>query len=334
MVDPTPDPIDRAYSQAESLLDEQAERSARRARVLAAVEQEAVIPPTSRPKSMPRDTSRGRWLVAASLLIAAGFLALRFLPLNQQGSSPPVAHAPVAQLVQKNQMTAALSPPTPKTNQSGPMPLAPKSKESDQATTVTPKRKETSNTRMALASPPPSPAILAQPPAAAPAPATAAAAPLPAAAPPPAIVSAPPPAIAAAPRAAPAFAMAPPPPPSAAAPSPPSPAPTRPPMADASKPIGELGSNLGAEQLRAAAAAGRTTEVQDLLNRQISVDAADADGETALMKSIRADQPVTAALLIRHGARLDKKNNAGLSARDLATQINDPALNRVLGVEH
>ena len=104
-------------------------------------------------------------------------------------------------------------------------------------------------------------------------------------------------------------------------------------MADASKPIGELGNNLGAEQLRAAAAAGRTTEVQDLLNRQISVDAADADGETALMKSIRADQPPTAALLIRHGASLDKMNNAGLSARDLAAQINDPALNRALGIE-
>jgi len=51
------------------------------------------------------------------------------------------------------------------------------------------------------------------------------------------------------------------------------------------------------------------------------------------MKSIRADQPATAALLIRHGASLDKKNSAGLSARDLAAQINDPALNHALGLE-
>ena len=105
-------------------------------------------------------------------------------------------------------------------------------------------------------------------------------------------------------------------------------------MADTAKPIGELGSNLGFDQLRAAAAAGRTIEVQELLNRQIPVDVADANGETALMKSIRADQPATAALLIHHGASLDKKNNAGLSARDLAMHINDPALNHALGLEH
>jgi ankyrin repeat protein len=104
-------------------------------------------------------------------------------------------------------------------------------------------------------------------------------------------------------------------------------------MTDTAKPTGKLGSNLGFDQLRAAAAAGRTIEVQELLNRQILVDVADPDGETALMKSIRADQPATAALLIQHGASLDKKNKAGFSARDLATQVNDPALNRALGLE-
>ena len=105
-------------------------------------------------------------------------------------------------------------------------------------------------------------------------------------------------------------------------------------MADTAKSMDEAGSNLAFDQLRAAAAAGRTREVEELLNRQIPVDVADANGETALMKSIRADQPVTAALLIRHGASLDKKNKAGLSARDLAMQINDPALNHALGLEH
>ena len=122
--------------------------------------------------------------------------------------------------------------------------------------------------------------------------------------------------------------------PPAAARSAPSPPAAPPPVADIAKPIGEPESTLGFDQLRAAAAAGRTIEVQELLDRPIPVDVADANGETALMKSIRADQPATAALLIRHGASLDKKNNAGLSARDLAADINDPALNRALGLEH
>ena len=104
-------------------------------------------------------------------------------------------------------------------------------------------------------------------------------------------------------------------------------------MADMAKSLAEPESNLAFDQLRAAAAAGRTIEVQGLLDRRIPVDAADANGETALMKSIRADQPATAALLLRHGASLDKKNNAGLSARDLAMQVNDPALNHALGLE-
>jgi ankyrin repeat protein len=89
----------------------------------------------------------------------------------------------------------------------------------------------------------------------------------------------------------------------------------------------------GFDELRAAAGAGRAAEVQELLDRHIPVDSADADGETALMKSVRAAQSATATLLIRHGASLDKKNNAGFSARDLATQINDPALKRALGLQ-
>jgi ankyrin repeat protein len=97
--------------------------------------------------------------------------------------------------------------------------------------------------------------------------------------------------------------------------------------------MAELGIGPDVDQLRRAAAAGRTTEVQQLLDRHIPVDTADPKGETALMKSIRADQPETAALLIRHGASLDKKNNAGFSARDLAAQVNDPALNHALGLE-
>ena len=103
--------------------------------------------------------------------------------------------------------------------------------------------------------------------------------------------------------------------------------------ADAAKPMGVLGTNPGFAELHAAAGAGRTAEVQELLDRHIPVDGADANGETALMKSVRADQPATAALLIRYGASLDKKNNAGFSARDLAAQVNDPALKRALGLQ-
>ena len=137
--------------------------------------------------------------------------------------------------------------------------------------------------------------------------------------------------MAAPPPAAPEAIMAPPPPVPAARMAAPPAAPA--PMADMAKAIGEAGNGLVLDQLRAAAAAGRMTEVQELLDRQIPVDGADTNGETALMKSIRAGQPATAALLLRHGASLDKKNKAGLSARELAAQINDPALNRALGLE-
>jgi hypothetical protein len=354
MVDPTSDSIDRAYSQAENLLNEQAERSARRARVLAALEQDAVIRPILRQKSMPRFTSRGGWLVAASVLIASGFLVMRFLPLNQLWSSRPIAQAPVAKLVQKNEMTAALSPPAPVIDQSESAPSGPKAKASDQAPTASHEPRESSGKQMDLAAPQPPPAMVAPPPPAVPASRMAAPPPPtprafamaarqpPAAAPAPLMAAPPPPPpaarafamVAPPPAAAPAPTMAAPPAPPVAAPSPPSPGPAPPPTADTAKPIGELRSNLGFDRLRAAAAAGRTIEVQELLNRQIPVDVADANGETALMKSIRADQPATAALLIHHGASLDKKNNAGLSARDLATQINDPALNHALGLEH
>jgi len=87
-----------------------------------------------------------------------------------------------------------------------------------------------------------------------------------------------------------------------------------------------------AARLRAAAAAGRTDEVKTLLAQGVPVDAPDADGETALMKSIQADQPATAALLRRHGASLDRKDHAGESARDMATAKGDVALDRAVGL--
>ena len=82
--------------------------------------------------------------------------------------------------------------------------------------------------------------------------------------------------------------------------------------------------------IHAAAAAGRLDELTALLAQGTPVDAPDSDGETALMKSIQANRPAAAALLRRHGASLDRTNRAGVSARDMATSIDDPELNRAL----
>jgi hypothetical protein len=309
MVDPTPDPIDQTYRDAEALLTEQAERSARRARVLAAVAQDKGLDPVERPTLAPRFASRYGWLVAASVMIVSGYLVLRFLP-SQQPGSPPIAQIAAIKPPQKNQMTAALSPPAPVPDLSVPAPAGPTSDASDRVPLVTHERTASSSKRaVSAAPPPPAPQIAPSPPiATAPAP--------------PAIAAAPPPAMMAAP---------PPPPMAARLAAPPAAAPAL--RTDAAKPMGELGTKPGFDELRAAARAGRIAEVQELLDRHILVDSTDADGETALMKSVRADQPATAALLIRHGASLDKKNNAGFSARDIATQVNDPALKRALGLQ-
>ena len=88
----------------------------------------------------------------------------------------------------------------------------------------------------------------------------------------------------------------------------------------------------GAASLRAAAAAGRTAEIDALLARGVLVDAPDETGETALMKSIAAGQREAAALLRRHGASLDQKNRAGVSARDMAVLKDDAELDRALGL--
>ena len=64
-----------------------------------------------------------------------------------------------------------------------------------------------------------------------------------------------------------------------------------------------------------------------------AVDATDDKGDSALMKAVEADRPATAAVLVRHGASLDQRNNAGSSPRDVAAGKDDPALKRALGLE-
>ena len=86
------------------------------------------------------------------------------------------------------------------------------------------------------------------------------------------------------------------------------------------------------ERLRAAARKGWTNEIEALLAQGVPVDLPDADGATALMDSIQAGQPAAAALLRRHGASLDQRNRAGVSARDMAAAKDDPTLNQALGL--
>lgn len=85
-------------------------------------------------------------------------------------------------------------------------------------------------------------------------------------------------------------------------------------------------------RLRSAAAAGRTADVEALLKRGAPVNSADAEGETALMKSVEADHPAAAAVLRRYGASLDQQNHAGESARDMATDKGDAELDQALGL--
>jgi hypothetical protein len=50
------------------------------------------------------------------------------------------------------------------------------------------------------------------------------------------------------------------------------------------------------------------------------------------MKSIEANQFDSVVVLRRHGASLDVKNRAGVSARDMAAQKNDQSLNEALNI--
>ena len=85
-----------------------------------------------------------------------------------------------------------------------------------------------------------------------------------------------------------------------------------------------------AASLRAAAAEGHTGEIETLLAQGVPVDAADAAGTTALMKAIQGDQPAAAAVLRRHGASLEQRNRAGVSAREMAAAKDDPELDLAL----
>jgi hypothetical protein len=329
MSDPgaAPDPMDKAYVQAEAVLSDEDARAARRARVLAAVAREPVTPLAASSPSVRRPAwRRGGWLVAASVAGLSVFVATQIhQPVWRQPQTAPSAPTPAARGIAALPGSPAQAPseaPAPRDFAAAPRAAIP-------AQTASPPN-------IPPTAPPPAPAL----------------------------------SIAPAPRAFPDAAAAPPPPPRDAvvtaerrAPAPaaqypgpvsggagdeavdaqglargaakraPSPAFAAPPAAALSRFESSAGTTSDqAARLRAAAAAGRTTELEALLEHGVPVDAPDADGNTALMKSIQADHPAATALLRRHGARLDRKNRAGESARDMATDKGDAELNQAVGV--
>jgi len=318
--DPAHDPIDKAYVEAEALLSDDAARAARRARVLAAVAHEQATPadqssPSSSRSSWRGGWQRGGWLVAASVAGLALFVAIyRPTPIPPQPATAPTA---AVSSVARSGDAVSSAPSVEMAPQAPPEPRA----------------------KAAMAAPAPG----ASPPPSRGGPVEQA----------PILPTAPPP------DAFPARAL----PPPATAPSPPPPPPPPPPSesteatsvgavvvtsqrrasADAVKPppvasqsdkFGAVGGLLSdqAARLRAAAAAGRTADIEALLAQGVPVDAADAAGDTALMASIQSDHPSAAAALRRHGASLDHKNHAGESARDMAAERGDAALDQAIGL--
>jgi hypothetical protein len=324
--DDAPDPIDQAYVRAEAALGDDDARAARRARVLAAVAREPAAPAASSPSRGRLARRHGGWLAAAGVVGLSAFLATR---LYQPAPRLQPAPAPAA----------ALGPKLPPPGIAAPPPAVP------------PQPQASARVAVAMAPraatpppPPPHPELFPKAPAPSPlniSPVERPRAPAPAPPPPPAVVEGD--RIAEAPAAkdagrlpggardepADAQSLAAPTarrasvraltaPPAAASPGASEPS-ARPPSDDPAR-------------LRAAAAAGRTAELEALLARGGAVDAPDADGETALMKSIQADHAAAAALLRRHGASLDRRNHAGVSARDMAAAIGDAELNQAVGL--
>jgi hypothetical protein len=315
MSDAAPDPIDKAYAQAEALLDDDAARAARRARVLAAVAQTAAEPQAA-PAPSRTLWRRGGWLAAASVAGVSVFVAIQINrpPTFERPDAPPVPATPATPSASKAPPTADMAPAPPVAASPPTIEPSPRTPEPPAWARVAPSRDEAPAARPTI---PPLPVP-----------------PVPAAAPPP-----PPPApsmerrIGAAPAQAPPRAEAP-----AAARSRIEEVVvtgSRVQGATQDAPLAAFSRSAGeqAEKLRDAAAAGRTRELSVLLSRGVPVDTADDDGETALMKAIQAKQVDATALLRRRGANLDLKNHEGRSARDMAADLADPRLNKALGLD-
>lgn len=305
--DPTRDPVDEAYARAETRLDDDAARAARRARVMAAVSAEpARASPVARPLRR-----HGGWLAAAVVALGV-FTAVRIRepdrPPPETAPAPKAAPAPTAPVPSMAEAARPSAPPivepAAQARPAAPPPVSP-------------------------APPPTSAAPDAPPPPPLPIPPL----PAPTASAPVASADLVPPSLreeAAASRGrmaeegrsiapqqnaaaafAPALRRAQ--PAARAASTPPAP--------------GDL-----AARLRAAAAAGEVAEVEALLGKEVPIDAPDAAGETALMKAVRAARPAVVALLRKRGASVTRVNAAGETAANLAAARRDPALDRALGL--
>jgi hypothetical protein len=319
--DAMPDPIDKAYVEAEAMLSDEAARTARRERVLAAVARGAKE--ASAPRARPPLWRRGGWLVAACVTGLALFTASQIYQPPQLPPGKPIAVAvrPATGSKAAGAASAPLAPVQAPTRPALPRLAKPQTEAPPILYEPPPpaggsERGEADNAPAAGRTMPPSDqARFAQ---------RAAAAPLPPPPPPP-----PPP------QTAQAMSEG-----GAAAKSQELVVTAekreahleRVPLAVSAFTSSERDQADPGARLRAAAAAGHTGEVQDLLQHGAPVDAPDAAGDTALMQSIQSDHPATAAALRRHGASLDHRNQAGESARDMAKARNDEKLDQALGL--
>ncbi|MGZ3275337.1 MAG: hypothetical protein ACXU8Z_16355, partial [Caulobacteraceae bacterium] len=92
--DDAPDPMDEAYLRAEQGLDDEADRAARRARVLAGVAKDAAAPASPPPPRRRPFGRYGGWLAAAGvagLSVVTASQVYRLAPRRQQIAPPTLA---------------------------------------------------------------------------------------------------------------------------------------------------------------------------------------------------------------------------------------------------
>jgi hypothetical protein len=342
MSDRETDPMDKAYAEAEAMLSDDAARAARRARVLAAVAgdgeaDEAAVPARRSP------WRHGGWLAAACVAGLSVLLATRYPQvLFQKPETPAVQPEPPAAAPAPQAPPAVVARPTAPGKADVRAPVAPP-----------PAAAKAAPDRLAGAEAPSAGFVRSAP-----------------LAPPPPFAPPPPPPPPPPPAAAPSIPPLPLPPVERRIEEPRPPSSQRleevvvtgsrrtpeaedapraqkaprassvggfaarlraPPAAADVQPPAEQAARIA--RLHAAAAGGRTGDVEALLREGVSVDAPDAEGETALMKSIAGGHWTTAGVLVRRGASLDLENRAGVSAREMAKAIGDPKLDRALGLD-
>jgi hypothetical protein len=318
--DPMPDPMDKAYVEAETMLSDDNARAERRARLMDAVAMEsapaaaaaAAAPTPSAPTPRRFSLRRSGWLMAACVAGFGVLLATQFLrephivredrvevklekppatsfaavPAQSPTAPPKVARREAPPVIQQREVAAApaMTPPPEPLNLAAPTAAR---KAASSSSPVMDAQAGYSDAARAVAPPPPPPP------------------------PPPAAQDSIGGVVALAPKATDQSTV---------------------------QEVVVTGARAAkasgpAENLAEAAGKGRISEVKRLVTQGAQVDAVDADGETALMKSIEADRPAIAAFLVRHGANVDRKNHAGVSAKDMALESKDAALKRAIGVE-